>query len=110
MTLDRVLGELTEANKNEGLLEVEFSASRTERATLSANLTLAKVEMEEAVAEKDRVVAEKVAAAELQKGSEDQYQKLHKKYDHYKSKANRLLKQLSFVPWIWDIGWALGFN
>lgn len=75
-----------------------------------ADLTLAKLEKEEAIAEKDWVMEDKAAAAELQKGSEDRYKKLNKKYHYYKSKAKRLLKQLSFVPWIRDVGWALGFN
>jgi chromosome segregation ATPase len=100
VTLDWVFCELTKANKNKGLQEVELSASRTERATLSADLTLAKVEKEEAVAEKDQAVAEKATVAELQKGSKDRYQKLRKKHHHYKSKAKRLLKQLSFMPWL----------
>jgi hypothetical protein len=67
-------------------------------------------EKEEAITKKDRALAEKVAAFELEKGVEDRYEKLYNKNHHYKSKAKRLLKQVSFFPSIRDIGWALGFN
>jgi len=55
-------------------------------------------------------MAEKQEATELQKNTESRYKRLRQKYNHYKNKEKRLLKQLSFVPWLWDLGWALGFN
>jgi hypothetical protein len=36
--------------------------------------------------------------------------KLKKKHRHYKSKAARFFKQLSFLPWLRDQSWARGFD
>jgi hypothetical protein len=78
-TLDRVLTNLTEANKS--------------KAALIARV----VEME---LEKDSLVADKQAFAEKQNEAHARCKKLQKKSHHYKSMSKHLKKQLALVPWL----------
>jgi hypothetical protein len=49
--------------------------------------------------EKEKAMADQKTITELLKGAESRCDKF-RKYHHYKTKAQRYLKQLSFVPWI----------
>jgi hypothetical protein len=61
-TLNQVLNDLTEANGSKDHLAVKLSACWAQRVTIVANLNTTRVEKERAWAEKDQVVAEKMAA------------------------------------------------
>jgi 5-bromo-4-chloroindolyl phosphate hydrolysis protein len=66
----------------------------------------AKTAQEKAKVKKDEVVSRKQYVTKLQKSTEGRYKRLRRKYNHSKNKAKRLLKHLSFVPWLRDFGWA----
>ncbi len=68
------------------------------------NLTAATSAQGKAEAEKLSTITEKQVATELQKKAEGRYERLRRKYNHFKHKAMCLLKQLSFVPWLRDYG------
>jgi hypothetical protein len=62
--LDRVLNDLTGANKAKDRIAAELSASRAKRVTLAIDLNTTRGENEQASAEKDQAVAEKKVAVE----------------------------------------------
>jgi hypothetical protein len=88
-TLDRVLGNLTEAN------------------TIKAELS---TRMEELEREKDSLVVEKQSLSEKLKETQARCKKLRKKGHHYKSKSRRFKKQLALVPWLRGLSWGRGSN
>jgi hypothetical protein len=98
-------------------LAIELIASQAEKAMLAADLKdavakkeKASVGKDQASAERDWAGAEKEVAMDRYKETYSQYQKLCRKYNHYKAKARRLSNQLSFIHWLRDLAWTLGFN
>jgi hypothetical protein len=53
-----------------------------------------------AEASKEKFELEKRAAVKRQEHAKGRYKRLRGKFNHYKSKSKRLLKQLSFAPYL----------
>lgn len=88
-------------------MEAELGASQAYASTLSMKLSASEAAKEKAKSEKEAVVAEKLRSKEH---SDSRYQKLRKKYNHYKNKSKRLLGQLAFVLKLRDFSWGRGYN
>jgi 5-bromo-4-chloroindolyl phosphate hydrolysis protein len=86
---------MTEDQDLQDNLEAELSACRAHASTLSMKLSVFEAAKEKAESEREAAVAEKLNSEEL---SESRYKMLRQKYNHYKNKSKRLLRQLAFVP------------
>lgn len=67
-------------------------------------------ELTPANATREKANAKKKIASELQKDAESRFNRLRKKYHHYKAKAKRYVKQLILVLWLHDLSWSRGYN
>jgi len=87
-------------------LEAELGSFRARVSMLEMDPSDAKTAQKKAKVKKEEVVSRKQYVTKLQKSAEGRYKRLRRKYNRSKNKAKRLLKQLSFVPWLRDFGWA----
>jgi hypothetical protein len=81
-----------------------------EKDVVSFALGKAVFERDLAEADKDQAVAERESTLEKLEGIEGRYQRIRRKYRHYKARVSRLSEQLSFVPWLRTKAWAFGFH
>jgi DNA repair exonuclease SbcCD ATPase subunit len=81
-----------------------------EKDEVSVALGKAVSERELAEADKDQAVAERESALEKLEGMESRYQRIRRKYRHYKARVKRLSELLSFFPWLRTKAWAFGFH
>jgi hypothetical protein len=81
-----------------------------EKAKVSEALGKAVSERELAEVDRDQAVAERESILEKLEGTESRYQRIRRKYRHYKARVRRLTEQLSFVPWLRTKAWAFGFH
>jgi hypothetical protein len=81
-----------------------------EKAEVSVALGKAVSERELVEADRDQAVVERESTLEKLEGIESRYQRIRRKYRHYKARVRRLSEQLSFVPWLRTKAWAFGFH
>lgn len=81
-----------------------------EKDEVSLALGKAVSERDLAEADKDKALAERESALEKLEVMGSRYQRIRRKYRHYKARVRRLFEQLSFVPWLRTKAWAFGFH
>jgi hypothetical protein len=100
---DATLADKDQAMSDNGRISAE-------KAKVSEALGKAVSERELLEADRYQAVAERESALEKLEGTKSRYQRIRRKYRHYKARVRRLTEQLSFVPWLRTNAWAFGFH
>jgi predicted nucleic acid-binding Zn-ribbon protein len=96
--------------------EAEAKLVSTEAKLVSTEAEFSKLEVQLKAVETQLAVEKKEAEEDFlemlhkMEEYEGKCYKLRKRYHHYKAKAARFLKQLSFTPWYRDQSWVKGFR
>jgi hypothetical protein len=99
----------TEMNAREAL-EIRLQAVTTECFEAYKNAATTEAEKEKLVAKVEKLEAEKSKALKAQDHAESLLIRIRGCYDTNQERIKRLLKQLSYVPYIRDFGFGRGFN
>jgi hypothetical protein len=99
----------TELNAREAL-EVRLRAATTECSEACKNSASAEAEKEKLTAEVEKLESEKLKALKAQDHAENLLIRIQGRYEANQERIKRLLKQLSYVPYIRDFGFGRGFN
>jgi hypothetical protein len=91
-------------------LEAQLRATEIVVTSLEATQVALGEEARLAKVEKEEVVNKLKMATERFEEAEGRCEYLKRKLSYFKVKAARYFKQLSFLPWLRDHGWARGFN
>jgi hypothetical protein len=96
------------AEKDRALSDKGRILAEKDEVSLALGKAVSKRDLAEA--DKDQVVAERESTLEKLEGIEGRYQRIRRKYRHYKARVRRLSEQLSFIPWLWTKAWAFDFH
>jgi chromosome segregation ATPase len=91
-------------------LEIRLRAITTECSEDCKNAASAEAEKEKLTAEVEKLEAAKSKALKAQDHAESLLIRIRERYDANQEKIKRVLKQLSYVPYIRDFGFGRGFN